>query len=78
MDRRSDHAGHLADEPPPRNLRDTRTRATLPGTEDVKGPISITGAIGKPPYDKARERGIGIGLDIDGFESRIDSSAEPY
>ena len=50
----------------------------LPGAEDVKGLISITGAIGKPSNDKARERGLGIELDIDGFESRIDSSAEPY
>ena len=50
----------------------------LPGAEDVTGLISITGAIGKPRYGKARERGLGIELDIDGFESRIDSSAEPY
>ena len=35
-------------------------------------------AIGKPRCDKARERGLGIELDIDGFESRIDSSTEPY
>ncbi len=35
-------------------------------------------AIGKPRCDKARERVPGIVLDIDGFESRIDSSTEPY
>lgn len=35
-------------------------------------------AIGKPCCDKTRGLGPGIGLDIDGFESRIDSSTEPY
>lgn len=32
--------------------------------------------IGKLLYDKAREKGLGIKLDIDGFESRTDSSLE--
>ena len=32
--------------------------------------------IGKLIHDKARERGIGFELDVDGFESRTDSSLE--
>ena len=34
--------------------------------------------IGKLLYDKARDRGLGIKLDMDGFDSRIDSSEELY